>query len=712
MKKTKNKGVRRAVTFFLLTALVAGLAAMPLLTAGDAPEEEFPLSVLSAKAQRREVASWLSAGGVLAEEEALSVTVPADVKLTAFLVENGAAVREGDPIASVDRVTVMAAIASVQESMEDLAVQLEKAASGTSTDTVTAPGGTVKKVYAQPGDKAEDVMLEHGALAVISLDGLMAVRLEDVPQSLGSTVLQAQIGDETLTATVRSRLEGTITVTFPDEGFEEGTPVTITTQDGTVLGTADCFIHAPWRAVAYSGTVSYVNAAEGRDIYEGGVILGLKDIPYSAEYRSLAAQHRGLEEQLLELFSLYQTLTLTAPGDGVVSGIDQESAQLLRTDTGWSLSLLKNAPGEDPDAEYINFVGWVTAQGSDGYIVRLDPALFSHTDYADLSALPQDTAAMTHEAVYTGGAPVYSWDGESWRESSFGVGSLLLFGGDTSGKVVWIVPYGYKEVAGEGDGEGGDGGETPGGETPGGDGGETPGGDGGETPGGDSGETPGGDSGETPGGETPGGDGGETPGGGTSGGGWPGGMGGITIPSFGGYSGYTGTLPQEEQTSVAAPEVTVALVTPQDTMTLPVTVDELDLGSVSLGQSVEITVEALPGRDFSGTVTAIGSTGTNLGGSSKFTVTVTLPRETDMLSGMNASVTIALGSREGIAIPVAALTQQEGKLLVYTALDPDTGMPAAPRQIATAGSDGEYVLVEGLAEGSEVWYTYYEALEE
>ena len=83
-----------------------------------------------------------------------------------------------------------------------------------------------------------------------------------------------------------------------------------------------------------------------------------------------------------------------------------------------------------------------------------------------------------------------------------------------------------------------------------------------------------------------------------------------------------------------------------------------------------------------------------------------------MLSGMNASVTIALGSREGLAIPVAALAQQEGKLLVYTALDPDTGMPAAPRQIATAGSDGEYVLVEGLAEGNEVWYTYYEALEE
>lgn len=695
MKKTKNKGLRRAVNFILLLVLVAGLAAMPLLTAGDAPEEEFPLSVLSAKAQRREVASWLSAGGVLAEEEALTVTVPADVKLTAFLVENGDAVREGDPIASVDRVTVMAAIASVQESMEDLATQLEKAASGSSTDTVTAPGGTVKKIYAQPGDKAEDVMLEHGALAVISMDGLMAVRLEAVPQTLGSTGLLAQIGDVTLTATVKSQLEGTLTVTFPDEGFEEGTAVTITTQDGTVLGTAGCYIHAPWNAVAYSGTVSYVNAVEGRDLYEGGVILGLKDIPYSAEYRSLAAQHRGLEEQLLELFSLYQTLTLTAPGDGVVSGIDQESAQLLRSEGGWSISLLKNAPGEDPDGSYFNFVGQVTQAGTDGYIVRLDPSFISITDYTDLSAVPIDTAAMTHEAVYAGGAPVYRWNGEEWVEGSFAVGDILLFAGDSAGRIVWVIPIGSAELPG---GEPTDPSDPTDPTDP-----SDP------TDPTDPSDPTVPSEPDTDGSEEEGG--GERPGG-SGGSGGLGGLGGITIPSFGGYSGYTGTLPQEEQTTAAPAEVTVALITPQDTMTLPVTVDELDLGSVSLGQSVEITVEALPGRSFAGTVTAIGSTGTNLGGSSKFTVTVTLPREADMLSGMNASVTIALGSREGIAIPVAALTQQEGKLLVHTALDPETGMPASPIEIATAGSDGEYVLVEGLAEGSEVWYTYYEALEE
>lgn len=697
MKKTKNKGLRRAVTFILLTALVAGLAAMPLLTADKAPEEEFPLSVLSAKAERREIASWLSAGGVLEEEEALSVTVPADVKLTGFLVKNGDTVREGDPIASVDRVTVMAAIASTQETMTDLAVKLEKERSGTSADTITAPGGLVKKVYAEAGDKAEDVMLEHGALAVISLDGLMAVRLEITSDLKGGDRLLAQIGGETVNATVKSNLEGVLTVTFSDKGYEAGTVVTLTDREGAFLGSGECFIHAPWNAVAYSGTVSYVNAREGRTLYEGSAVLSLKDIPYSAEYRSLAAQHRSYEEQLLELFTLYQTLTLSAPGDGVVSGIDEESAQLLRAEEGWKITLLANAPGEDPDGSYFNFVGQVTEAGTDGYIMRLNPSFISITDYTDLSSVPTDTAAMTYDAVYAGGAPVYSWNGESWVESAFGVGDILLFAGDSSGKIVWVIPIGSAETPGEKPTDPTD---------------PTDPSDPSDSTEPTDPTDPSDPTDPTAPTEPEGGSGEE----GDTGGGKPGGgldgLGGITIPTFSGYyGGYTGTVPQEEQI-YTVPEVTVALVTPQQTMTLPVTVDELDLGSVSLGQSVEVTVEAISGKTFCGTVTAIGSTGTSLGGSSKFTVTVTLPREGEILAGMNATVIIDLGSVEGIAIPVAALAQQEGRLLVYTSLDPETGMPASPREVGVFLSDGEYVLIEGLGEGSEVWYTYYEALED
>ena len=89
MKKTKNKNLRRVIGFLALAALVAGLAAMPLLTKDAAAGEEYPVSILSASAQRRELTRVFSGGGTLQAEDAVSVTVPQGVRLTEVLVKNG-----------------------------------------------------------------------------------------------------------------------------------------------------------------------------------------------------------------------------------------------------------------------------------------------------------------------------------------------------------------------------------------------------------------------------------------------------------------------------------------------------------------------------------------------------------------------------------------------------------------------------------------------
>ena len=158
--------------------------------------------------------------------------------------------------------------------------------------------------------------------------------------------------------------------------------------------------------------------------------------------------------------------------------------------------------------------------------------------------------------------------------------------------------------------------------------------------------------------------------------------------------------------------VEVAALVPQGMLTIPVTVDERDIHSLKQGMTVEVRVEALSGRVFTGTVTEIGRVGVSSGGSGKFTVTVELTRQEDMLPGMSASVTAKLGTAEGIAVPVAALTQSDGKSFVYTALDEKTGEPISLTEVTTGVSDGEYVLIEsGLSEGDTVYYPYYEALD-
>ena len=169
---------------------------------------------------------------------------------------------------------------------------------------------------------------------------------------------------------------------------------------------------------------------------------------------------------------------------------------------------------------------------------------------------------------------------------------------------------------------------------------------------------------------------------------------------------------EQQQTQTGPVTVEVASLVPQDSLTIPVTIDERDIHSLALGQTVQVRVEALSGREFTGTVTEIGRIGASSGGSSKYTVTVELRREEDMLPGMSASVTAALGTHTGIAIPVAALIQTGSRSYVYTALDEKTGEPASPVEVTPGFSDGEYVLIlSGLSEGDTVYYPYYEALE-
>ena len=138
-----------------LVAVAALLAAMPLI-ARQEPEKEGPqASILSGKVSAGSINTELIGGGILTEEDGVVIDLPAAVKLTAFLVANGDEVTEGTPIAKVDRVTVMTAISQVQETLEYLSEQIEKANDEVSEQSVNAlAGGIVKILYAKKGDFA------------------------------------------------------------------------------------------------------------------------------------------------------------------------------------------------------------------------------------------------------------------------------------------------------------------------------------------------------------------------------------------------------------------------------------------------------------------------------------------------------------------------------------------------------------------------------
>ena len=160
-------------------------------------------------------------------------------------------------------------------------------------------------------------------------------------------------------------------------------------------------------------------------------------------------------------------------------------------------------------------------------------------------------------------------------------------------------------------------------------------------------------------------------------------------------------------------ETELMRVSPMDTVSVQMLVDEMDILSVHTGQEAEITVDALPGRAFTGTVTAIDPNGKNNGGNSKYTVTITMPRAENMLDGMNAMAVLTVGTTENVLwLPAEALAELGFKTVVYTGFDAKTGELTGPVEVVTGVSDGDKVeIVSGLEEGQTVWYIAYESAE-
>ena len=118
MEKQQKKRMKKYISWALIVAIVALLAAAPMIAAKEEPETGPQASILSAEAENREISTVVWGGGTLTAEDAVEITIPAAVKVKEYLVHNGDVVTEGQPVATVDRVSVMTAITQVQETMD------------------------------------------------------------------------------------------------------------------------------------------------------------------------------------------------------------------------------------------------------------------------------------------------------------------------------------------------------------------------------------------------------------------------------------------------------------------------------------------------------------------------------------------------------------------------------------------------------------------
>lgn len=326
LKNKKKRKKRRILTTVLVIVAIAAVALVIAVVnlrhrvnvKHMANQEE----VLSYAATVGSISTSVSGSGTLANVDEETVTAPEGVEIVELLVEANAAVEKGQPIATVELSSVMSAMADVQKQLDDLDADIAKAANETVSGTVSAGvAGRLKVNYAQKGDDVVSCMYEHGCLALLSLDGYMALDLDTDALQPGGTVLVVREDGTELKGTVESAGVTGATILVTDDGTRVDETVTVKTEDGKELGSAALYVHSPLRVTAITGTVRGVYGTENRKMYAGSTLFALSDTSYSANYLSLLEERRGLEDDLVELTELYRSGCVMAPFNGSVTAV-------------------------------------------------------------------------------------------------------------------------------------------------------------------------------------------------------------------------------------------------------------------------------------------------------------------------------------------------------------------------------------------------------
>lgn len=268
------------------------------------------------------ISTTVSGSGMLSDTDTKQIVLPKGVKLDKILVKAGESVKKGDALATVELSSVMGAMRNVQAELDKLDGELRSATGETVAPYIsTGVAGRVKTVYAQKDDDVAACMMEHGALAVLSLDGYMAMDIDAGTLAAGDKV-SVTVGEKTYPGTVDEVQSGKATILLTDNGPAVDAAASVQDADGNALGEGTLYIHNPLRITGYAGVVSSVNIAEERQVYAGYYLFNLRDTAYSANYESVLKTRREKEEDLLALLGMYSTGAVTAPFDGSVSSID------------------------------------------------------------------------------------------------------------------------------------------------------------------------------------------------------------------------------------------------------------------------------------------------------------------------------------------------------------------------------------------------------
>lgn len=109
----------------------------------------------------------------------------------------------------------------------------------------------------------------------------------------------------------------------------------------------------------------------------------------------------------------------------------------------------------------------------------------------------------------------------------------------------------------------------------------------------------------------------------------------------------------------------IATITDTSKMEVTLSVDELDINKVQVGQKATVKIDDIENKSFQGSVQSIAQNGTTSNNVTTYSVVVSIDNPENVKIGMNANVTIKIQSKENaLAVPTEALITKNNKKYV------------------------------------------------
>ncbi|MGI6173830.1 MAG: efflux RND transporter periplasmic adaptor subunit [Christensenellales bacterium] len=272
--------------------------------------------------------------GNLTPQETHSVYNDNEGKIEFVEVETGDTVKAGDILVRLSSSDIETNISSYEAALFEAQVELSNIRDSGAKYYVYAPSaGTLKTVLCKEDDDVAAIMKQYGYLAIVSRDDKMRVEFEpadDQMLKIGDAV-NVWVDDACITGTVDQTfgLGANIAVTLPDDDYDVGKEVMITTLQGQTVGNGVLEINMPVPITAIGGTIDTVYYAEGDDVASGARLFYTTGRLPSAELQSALLKYEEARTALDNEKEKQDSLIIRAPIDGIVTSVDASKGARL-----------------------------------------------------------------------------------------------------------------------------------------------------------------------------------------------------------------------------------------------------------------------------------------------------------------------------------------------------------------------------------------------